>query len=71
MDVLDHAADAPPPKKEGLDGRKGFARRMVLSVIDDVMRLDSDVHGADWSHDDIVRLKDKATRALNAMNNVD
>jgi len=68
MDLLDHAAQAPPPKKEGLDGRKGLARRLALSVIDDVLRIDSGSEGADWSPKDIARLKDKALLALKAMN---
>ena len=70
MDMLDHAAQAPPPKREGLDGRKGLARRMVLSVIDDVLRIDGGLQGADWSSQDIARLKEKAHLALKAINEV-
>ena len=68
IDVLDHAAQAPPPKSAGLDGRKGLARGMALSVIDDILRLDGGLEGADWSPDDIARLKEKARLALEAMN---
>jgi hypothetical protein len=68
MDVLDHAAQAPPPKLAGLDGRKGLARSIALSIVDDILRLDSGLKGADWSPNDIARLKEKAYLALKAMN---
>jgi hypothetical protein len=68
VDMLDHAAAEPPPKMAGLDGRKGLARRMTLCVIDDITRLDDGVEGADWSPQDISRLKEKAQLALQAMN---
>ena len=68
MDVLDQAAQAPPPKLGGLDGRKGLARATALSVVDDIVRLDSELKGADWSANDIARLKEKAYLALQAMN---
>lgn len=68
MDMLERAAAAPPPKMAGLDGRKGLARRMTLCVIDDITRLDDNVEGADWSPQDVARLKEKAQIALQAMN---
>jgi hypothetical protein len=68
VDVLDHAAQMPPPKLAGLDGRKGLARAIALSVVDDVLRLDSELRGADWSPKDIALLKEKAHLALKAMN---
>ncbi len=71
VDILDIAAANPPPKKAGLDGRKGLARRTVLSLIDDVLRLDAATEGADWSPSDIARLKEKALRALDALNAAD
>jgi hypothetical protein len=71
MGMLDKAAEAPPPKQAGLDGRKGFARRMILSFIDDVMRLDGELDGGDWSPDEIARLKEKAVLALKSLNEVE
>lgn len=71
MGMLDKAAEAPPPKQAGLDGRKGIARRMILSVIDDVMRLDGELDGGDWSPDEIARLKEKAVLALKSLNEVE
>ena len=68
IDMLDEAAAAPPPKLAGLDGRKGLARRMTRGVIDDITRLDDHVEGADWSPEEIRRLKNKAQVALAAMN---
>jgi hypothetical protein len=68
LDMLDQAAAVPPPKMAGLDGRKGLARRMTLCIIDDITRLEDGVEGADWSPQDISRLKDKAQLALQAMN---
>lgn len=70
-DLLDVSAERPPPKKAGLDGRKGMARRMILSLIDDVLRLDGGMEGADWTPADVAMLKGKAMRALDALNNVD
>lgn len=70
-DILELAAQSPPPKKAGLDGRKGLARRMILSLIDDVLRLDGGLEGADWSAADVTALKEKATRALTALNEVE
>lgn len=69
-DILDQAAVAPPPKQAGLDGRKGLARRAILSIIDDVIRLDADLEGADWAPGDVARLKEKAQLALIALNEV-
>jgi hypothetical protein len=71
MGMLDEAAEAPPPKQAGLAGRKGIARRMILSVIDDVMRLDGELDGGDWSPDEIARLKEKAVLALKSLNEVE
>lgn len=69
-DILDQAAVAPPPKQAGLDGRKGLARRAILSIIDDVIRLDTNLEGADWAPGDVARLKEKAQLALIALNEV-
>jgi hypothetical protein len=69
-DIFDQAAVAPPPKQAGLDGRKGLARRAILSIIDDVIRLDTNLEGADWAPDDVARLKEKAQLALIALNEV-
>lgn len=44
MDVVNQAAQAPPPKLAGLDGR-GLARAIALSVVDDIVRLDSGLKG--------------------------
>ncbi len=68
--ILDQAAIAPPPKEAGLHGRRGLARRAMLSIIDDVIRLDADLEGADWAPTDVQRLKEKARQALIALNNV-
>jgi hypothetical protein len=68
MEILDHAVQSPPPKQAGLDGRKGLARRMTLSIIDDILRIDGNSEGADWSPEEVALLKEKALNALKAMN---
>lgn len=70
-DILDLAIESPPPKRAGLDSRNGLARQMILSVIDDILRLDGGLKGADWSPSDVIALKEKAAQALDALNDAE
>ena len=71
IQLLDQATLSPPPKEAGLSGRKGLARRITLSLIDDIMRLDGGVEGADWSSENVAEIKEKARSALQAMNDAE
>ena len=68
LEILDQAVAAPPPRQTGAVGRKGLARRMILSVIDDVLRLDTDADDADWKASDVALLREKAGVALQVLN---